>query len=124
MKKYEVLASYHSNSKEKVAKCSIITNPNCGKHKPSNYGRKHKSVLYNMTKTEKQRKGKEMGLSSMKSSNETLISKATGSTNAGKKTLTETLQISHLLLQKFNASVYGLHSWLDSPHEKSLGNLT
>ena len=58
MKKYEVLASYHSSSKEKVAKCSIITNPNYGKHKPSNYDRKHKSVLYNMTKAEKQRKGK------------------------------------------------------------------
>ena len=124
MKKYEVLASYHNNNKEKVAKCSIITNPNCGKHKPSNYGRKHKSVLYNMTKTEKQRKEKETVLSSMKSSNETLISKATGSTNAGKKMLTATLQISHLLLQKLNASVYGLNSWLDSPHEKGPGDLT
>ena len=56
MKKYEVLASCHSNSKEKVAKCSIITNPNYGKHKPSNYGRKHISVLCGITKTEKQRK--------------------------------------------------------------------
>ena len=56
MKKYEVLVSYPSNSKEKVAKCSIITNPNCGKHKPSNYGRKHISVLSGITKTEKQRK--------------------------------------------------------------------
>ena len=60
----------------------------------------------------------------MKSGDETLISKATGSTNARKKTLTATLQISHLLLQKLNASVYGLNSWLDSPHEKGLGNLT
>ena len=89
MKKYEVLTSYHSSSKEKVAKCSIITNPNCGRHKPSNYGRKHKSVLYDITKAEKQRKGKETVLSSVKSRNETLIPKATGSTNAGKKTLTE-----------------------------------
>ena len=61
MKKYEALASYHSNSKEKVAKCSIITNPNCGKHKPSNYGRKHKSVLYDITKTEKTKKRKGNG---------------------------------------------------------------
>src|SRR6266702_4780452 len=105
MKKYEVLASCHSNSKEKVAKCSIITNPNCGKHKPSNYGRKHKSVLCDITKIKKQRKGKETVLSSMKSRNETLISKATGPTNAGKKTLMATLQISHLFLQKLNTSV-------------------
>ena len=55
MKKYKVLASYHSNSKEKVAKCSIITNLNCGKHKPSNYDRKHISVLCDITKIEKQR---------------------------------------------------------------------
>ena len=61
MKKYEVLASYHSNSKEKVAKCSIITNPNYGKHKPSNYGRKHKSVLCDITKTKKQKKRKGNG---------------------------------------------------------------
>ena len=108
MKKYEVLASYHSNSKEKVAKCSIITNPNYGKHKPSNYGRKHKSVLCDITKTKKQKKGKETVPSSMKSRNETLISKATRSTNARKKTLTATLQISHLFLQKLNTSVYSL----------------
>ena len=59
MKKHEVLASCHSNSKEKVAKCSIITNSNCGKHKPSNYGRKHISVLCVITKTKitKKRKG-------------------------------------------------------------------
>ena len=59
MKSYEVLASYYSSSKrkkEEIAKCSIITNSNCGKHKPSNYGRKHKSVLYDITKTEKHRK--------------------------------------------------------------------
>ena len=123
MKKYEVLASYHSSSKEKVAKCNIITNPNCGKHKPSNYGMKHKSVLCDITKTEKQRKGKETVLS-MKSRNETLISKAIGPTNAGKKTRTATLQISHLFLQKLNTSVYGLDGWLDSPHEKGSSNLT
>ena len=56
MKKYEVLASCHSNSKEKIETCSIITNPNCGKHKPSNYGRKHISVLCDITKTEKTKK--------------------------------------------------------------------
>ena len=58
MKKYEVLASCHSNSKEKVAKCSIITNLNCGKYKPSNYGRKHISVLYNITKNRETKKRK------------------------------------------------------------------
>ena len=42
----------------------------------------------------------------MKSKNETLITKATGSTNAGKKTLTVTLQISHLFLQKFNERLW------------------
>ena len=124
MKKYEVLASYHSNSKEKIAKCSIITNPNCDRHKPSNYGRKHKSVLYDIKKTEKQRKGKETVISSVKSRNETLIPKVTGSTNAGKKTLTATLQISHLFLQKLNTDVYGPNGWTDSLHKKGSGNLT
>ena len=124
MKKYEVLASYHSNSKEKVVKCSIIINPNCGKHRPSNYGRKHISVLCDIIKTEKQRKGKETAPSSMKSGNETLISKVTRPTNIGKKTLTATLQICHLFLQKLNPGVYGLNGWLDSPHEKGSGNLT
>ena len=60
----------------------------------------------------------------MKSRNETLISKATGSTNAGKKMLTATLQISHLFFQKLNRSIYGLNGWLDSPYEKGPGNLT
>ena len=132
MKKYEVLASYYSSSKKKkkrkrkeeIAKCSIITNSNCGKHKPSNYGRKHKSVLYDITKTEKQRNGKETVLSSVKSRNETLIPKATGSTNAGKKTLAATLQVSHLFLQKLNMDIYGLNGWTDSPHKKGSGNLT
>ena len=75
-KKYEVLVSYYSSSKKKkgeIAKCSIITNSNCGKYKPSNYGKKHKSALYDITKAEKQRKGKETVLSSVKSRNETLI---------------------------------------------------
>ena len=64
MKKYEVLASYYSSSKKKkeeIAKCSIITNSNCGKHKPSNYGRKHISVLCVITKTEKTKKRKGNG---------------------------------------------------------------
>ena len=87
--------------KREIAKCSIITNPNCGKHKPSNYGRKHKSVLYDITKAEKQRKGKETVQSSVKSRNETLIPKATGPTNAGKKTLAATLQVSHRLFTIF-----------------------
>ena len=126
MKKYEVLASYYSSSKKKkkIAKCSIITNSICGKHKPSNYGRKHKSALYDITKTEKQRKGKETMPSLVKSRNETLIPKAIGSTNAEKKTLTATLQISHLFLQKLNTSVYSLDGWLDSPHKKGSGDLT
>ena len=124
-KKYEVSASYYSSSKKKeIAKCSIITNSNCGKHKPSNYGRKHKSALYDITKAEKQRKGKETVLSSMKPRNKTLIPKVTGSTNAGKKMLAATLQVSHLFLQKLNTDVYGLNGWTDSPHKKGLGNLT
>ena len=41
----------------------------------------------------------------VKSRNETLIPKAIGSTNAEKKTLTATLQISHLFLQKLNTGV-------------------
>ena len=108
MKKYKVLASCHSNSKEKVAKCSIITNPNCGKHTSNNYRRKHISVLCDRTKTEKQRKGKGTASSSMKSENETLISKTTRPTNVGKKTLTTTLQIRHLFLQKLNTGIYGI----------------
>ena len=92
MKKYEVLVSCHSNSKKKrIAKCSIITNPNCGKHMPNNYCRKHISVLCDITKIEKQRKGKGTTPSSMESGNETLISKMTRPTNAGKKVLTMTL---------------------------------
>ena len=60
----------------------------------------------------------------MKSRNVTLIPKATGSTNAGKKTLAATLQVSHLLLQKLNADIYGLNGWTDFPHKKGSGNLT
>ena len=124
MKKYEVLASCHSNSKEKVVKCSIITNPNCGKHTPNNYCRKHISVLCDIIKTEKQRKGKGTVPSSMKSENETLISKLTRPANTGKESLTATLQICHLFLQKLDTGVYGLNGWLNSLHEKGSGNLT
>ena len=60
----------------------------------------------------------------MKSGNETLISKTTRPTNAGKKTLTMTLQIRHLFLQKLDTGIYGINDWLNSPHEKGLGNLT
>ena len=63
-------------------------------------------------------------LSSVKSRNETLIPKATRSTNAGKKLLAATLQISHLLLQKLDADIYGLNGWTDFPHKEGLGNLT
>ena len=126
MKRYEVLASCHSNSKKKkvVAKCSIITNPNCGKHTPNNYCRKHISVLCDKTKTEKQKKGKGTTPSSMKSGNETLISKMTRSTNAGKKALTTTLQIYHFFLQKLDTGIYGINDWLNFPHKKGSGNLT
>ena len=61
MKRYEILASYYSSSKKKrkeeIAKCSIITNSNCGKHKPSNYGWKYKSVLYDINRETKKRTG-------------------------------------------------------------------
>ena len=60
MKRYEILASYYSSSKKKkeeIAKCSIITNSDCGKHKPSNYGWKYKSVLYGINRETKKRKG-------------------------------------------------------------------
>ena len=42
--------------KKEIAKCSIITNPKCGKHKPSKYGRKYKSVLYDINRETKKRK--------------------------------------------------------------------
>ena len=41
--------------KEEIAKYSIITNPKCGKHKPSNYGWKYK-VFYDINRETKKRK--------------------------------------------------------------------
>ena len=60
----------------------------------------------------------------MKSGNETLIFKTTRPTNAEKKVLTTTLQIRHFFLQKLNTGIYGINSWLNSPHKKGSGNLT
>ena len=63
-------------------------------------------------------------LSSVKSRNEALIPKTTRSTNAGKKLLAATLQISHLLLQKLDARIYDLNGRTNFPHKEGSGNLT
>ena len=52
--KHHVIATV--KGKEEIAKCSIITNSKCGKHKPSNYGWKYKSVLYDINRETKKRK--------------------------------------------------------------------
>ena len=102
----------------------MITNPNCGKHTPNKYYSKHINVLCDITKTGKQRKGKGTASSSMESGNESLVSKTTGPTNAGKKVLATTLQIRHFFLQKLDTSIYSINDWLNSPHKKGSGNLT
>ena len=53
--KHHVMAAV--KRKEEIAKCSIITNSKCGKHKPSDYGWKYKSVLYDINRETKERKG-------------------------------------------------------------------
>ena len=94
MKKYEVLALYVITIVKVVAKCSIIiTNPNCGKHTPNKYYRKHMSVLDEVIrerkqkKKQKKRKKKGTASSSTESRNESLISKTARPTNARKKVL-------------------------------------
>ena len=56
--------------------------------------------------------------------NEGLVSKMAGLANAGKKALTTTLQVCHLLPQCLNSCINGVNSRLNSPHEKGSGNLT
>ena len=102
----------------------MITNPNCGKHTPNKYYRKHISVLCDITKIGKQRKGKGTTSSSMESGNESLVSKTIGPTNAGKKALTMTFQIRYLFLQKLDTGIYSINGWLNSPHKKGSGNFT
>ena len=48
----------------------------------------------------------------------------TRSTNAGKKTLTTTLQVCHLLPQSLNACINGINNKLNPPHEEGSGNHT
>ena len=61
--------------------------------------------------------------SSTKSKNKGPISKTAGSTNAGKKMLTTTLQVYYLLPQHLNVCVNGINSRLNPPHEEGSSNL-
>ena len=60
----------------------------------------------------------------MKPKNKGLISKTAGSTNVGKKMLTTTLQVNHLLAQSLDACVNGINSMLNLPHKEGSENIT
>ena len=113
-----------------VTKCSIIiTNPNCSRTCQISAIRNIKSTRGDnkrrkTTKKKKKKRRRGTTSSSTKPRNKGLISKTTGSTNAGKKALTTTLQVYHLLPHSLNACINGINSRLNPPHEEGSGNLT